>query len=63
MEKDDFKRILTGAVAGREKDTEKILELYMPLIDKLSYVEGRLDEDLKQCLMLHIIMNIGKFSL
>ena len=63
MEKNDFKRILTGAAAGREKDTEKILEMYMPLIDKLSYVEGRLDEDLKQCLMLHIIMNIGKFSL
>lgn len=63
MSKEDFRSILTGAVSGNHEDLEKILELYMPLIDKNSYVNGRLDEDLKQYLMIHIALQIGKFPI
>lgn len=63
MSKEKFHNVLTGAVAGRHKDVEQILELYMPLIDKHSYVNGRLDEDLKQYLMIHIALQIGKFPI
>lgn len=35
----------------------------MPLVNRLSYVDGRLDEDLRQCLLLHFAENIGKFPL
>lgn len=63
MSKEEFRSILTGAVSGCHEDLEKILELYMPLIEKNSYVNGRLDEDLKQYLMIHIALQIGKFPI
>lgn len=61
MSKEEFHSVLTGAVMGCHEDLEQILELYMPLIDKYSYVNGKLDEDLKQYLMIHIALQIGKF--
>ena len=63
MSKEEFHNVLTGAVADCHEDVEQILELYMPLIDKHSYVNGRLDEDLKQYLMIHIALQIGKFPI
>ena len=63
MNKGEFRSILIGAVSGNHEDLEKILELYMPLIDKHSYVNGRVDEDLKQYLMIHIALQIGKFPI
>lgn len=63
MNKEEFRSILTGAMAGCYEDLEKILELYMPLIEKNSYINGNLDEDLKQYLMIHIALQIGKFPL
>ncbi len=63
MSKEKFHNVLTGAVAGCHEDLEQILELYMPLIDRHSYMNGRLDEDLKQYLMIHIALQIGKFPI
>lgn len=63
MSKEEFHNVLTRAMAGCHEDLEQILELYMPLIHKHSYVNGRLDEDLKQYLMLHIALQIGKFPI
>ena len=63
MNKGEFCSILTGAVSGNHEDLEKILELYMPLIEKNSYLNGNIDEDLKQYLMIHIVLQIGKFPL
>lgn len=63
MSKEDFRSILTGAIAGCHEDLEKILELYMPLIEKNSYLNGTMDEDLKQYLMIHTALQIGKFPL
>ncbi len=61
LTKEEFYSVLTGAMTGCHEDLEQILELYMPLIDKYSYVNGKLDEDLKQYLMIHIALQIGKF--
>lgn len=63
MNKEAFRSILTGAVSGNNEDLEKILQLYMPLIEKNSYLNGNLDEDLKQYLMIHIALQIRKFPL
>ena len=63
MNKGEFRSILIGAVSGNHEDLEKILELYMPLIEKNSYLNGNIDEDLKQYLMIHIVLQIGKFPL
>lgn len=62
MTKEEFKKVLTGAVAGNHSDLEVILQLYMPLIDNNSYLHGQLDEDLKQYILMHIAINISKFS-
>ena len=62
MTKEEFRKVLTGAAAGTHSDLEVILQLYMPLIDSNSYLLGQLDEDLKQYLLMHIAINISKFS-
>ena len=56
MIKKQFSDVLQGAV-------EEILKLYMPLIDRYSYLNGKLDEDMKQYIMIHIALNISKFPL
>jgi hypothetical protein len=63
LSNEEFRVMLEGAVAGRHKDLETLLELYMPLINHYSMLNGKLDEDLRQYLMIHIALNISKFIL
>lgn len=63
MKPDLFRETLLSAMAGSHDSLEKILELYMPLINHHSYIDGKFDEDLRQYIMLHIALNISKFSL
>lgn len=63
MTQEKFCRILQGAVAGSHEDLEEILRLYMPMINKYSYLDGQLDEDLRQYIMIHIALNISKFPI
>ena len=58
-----FQRVLEGAIAGKHGDLEALLQLYMPLINHYSMLNGKLDEDLRQYLMIHIALNISKFVL
>jgi hypothetical protein len=39
------------------------LDLYAPLIDRNSIVDGQLDEDLRQYILIHIAQNISKFPI
>ena len=48
MRKAEFQEILAKAVAGSSDALEKILNMYMPLIEKHSIIDGKLDEDCKQ---------------
>ena len=63
MTQEEFRRILQGSVAGSHEDLEEILRLYMPMINKYSYLNGQLDEDLRQYIMIHIALNISKFPI
>ena len=63
MRIDEFRQILERAVAGNHEALEKILNLYMPLINHNSVINGVLDEDCKQYILIHIALNIGKFIL
>ena len=63
MTKDEFRRVLEEAVHGNHDALELILRLYAPLINKHSMVNGELDEDLRQYIMIHIALNISKFPL
>lgn len=63
MDQTKFKEILEGAIHGNQSDIEKILRLYRRLIDGNSYLNGKLDEDLRQYITMHIIKNISKFKI
>ena len=39
-----------------------LIELYMPLINKYSKLDGKINEDLKQVIILKIITNLNKFK-
>ena len=62
MKPEKFREILKAATAGSHEALEHIFELYRPLIDKHSRVNGKFDEDLRQEILIHIALNISKFT-
>ena len=63
MESEEFKTILSKAILGDKESAEVLLKFYEPMITRFSYINGKVDQDLKQYLMLHIVNNIAKFDL
>lgn len=63
MKPEEFKNILEEAILGNSAAIERILEIYKPLINGSSYIKGKLDEDLQQYILMHIIKNISKFKI
>lgn len=63
MIKDKFRATLMKAVAGDAEALTDIVELYMPLINYYSYVDSKLDEDLRQAILLHLLEKISKFQI
>ena len=63
MTPDEFHRILKEAVGGSHEALEILMHLYEPLIRKHSMIDGELDEDLRQYIMIHIALNISKFQI
>lgn len=63
MKSEDFRTVLTAAIAGNHDALEIILQLYAPLIDRNSMIDGQLDEDLRQYILIHIAQNISKFPI
>lgn len=59
----NFDEILFEATNGNKKAIEQIIKLYKPLILKYSYISGKVDEDLKQTIILKIIKSLPKFIL
>lgn len=59
----ELKDLIVKAQAGDNEAMTDILELYMPLINKHSFINGRLDEDLRQNILLEIVKSIKKFVL
>lgn len=62
LSNNEFREILVRAQAGDNEAMTDILELYMPLINKHSFVNGKLDEDLRQNILLQIVKSIKNFS-
>ncbi len=62
MNKDDFQKILEQAISGNQSALETILKLYMPLIDKNSIINGILDEDCRQWILIQVYCAIQKFK-
>lgn len=61
LSNNEFREILVRAQAGDNEAMTDILEMYMPLINKHSFVNGKLDEDLRQNILLQIVKSIKKF--
>ena len=62
MTNEQFRELLIKAQAGDNEAMTDILEKYMPLINKHSYVNGRLDEDLRQNILLEIVKSIKNIA-
>ena len=62
MTNEQFRELLIKAQAGDNEAMTDILEMYMPLINKHSYVNGRLDEDLRQNILLEIVKIIKNIA-
>ena len=62
MESRKFSKVLRDASIGDPDSVEAVLSRYMPLFTKQSIVDGALDEDLRQYIMMRVIMQIPKFD-
>ena len=62
MTNEQFREVLIKAQAGDNEAMTDILEMYMPLINKHSYVNGRLDEDLRQNILLEIVKSMKNIA-
>lgn len=62
MTNEQFRELLIKAQVGDNEAMTDILEMYMPLINKHSYVNGRLDEDLRQNILLEIVKSIKNIA-
>ena len=56
-----FSDVLARAVAGDHEAIELILEMYAPLIEHHSRINGVVDEDCRQYIMLRVAISISKF--
>lgn len=63
MDNGNFKEILERAINGNNEAIEKIFELYEPIINKFSVLDGKLDEDLRQYILFRIFCAIKKYRI
>ncbi len=61
MKAEQFRAMLLEAIEGNHEALERLFVLYEPLINKHSRINGVLDEDLRQYILIHIALNISKF--
>ena len=59
----EFRDTLERALSGDRTELETILLLYMPLINRYSRIDGELDEDLRQYILLHVVTKLGEFKI
>lgn len=62
LESRRFSDVLRAAVNGTPDAVEAVLSRYLPLINNSSMIDGALDEDLRQYILMRIIMLIPKFD-
>ena len=63
MSNEDFYTILSSAISGSIESLADLVELYMPLINNYSVVDGKIDEDLRQSILLELVRSIPRFKI
>jgi hypothetical protein len=58
-----FSDLLLRAITGDMAAVEEILEMYAPLIDHHSRINGYIDEDCRQYILMRVVAGISKFSI
>ena len=58
MTSKEFKGLLSRAISGDNDALADIAVLYMPLINRYSHIDGKLDEDLRQNILLELVRSI-----
>lgn len=58
---DSFRSVLEKAISGSQDALEEIFRLYEPMLRKYSTLDGQIDEDLRQYIMIYIAKYISKF--
>ena len=59
----EFRDVLSKATQGDKTANEQLLILYKPMIDNASKVNKKLDEDLRQEILLKLFQAIPKFKI
>ncbi len=62
MTSKEFETMLQLAVNGDNDAIMGIIELYEPLINNNSIIDGKFDEDLRQFILLRLVRKICKFK-
>ena len=59
----EFRNTLIAAIRGDMDALADIVELYIPLITRYSCVDGKLEEDLRQEILLELCKSIRRFRI
>lgn len=62
-ENNSFEKILRNAINGDTDAMSEIIKMYMPLINKHSIQNRKMDEDLRQYIIIHIVKSIPKYKI
>ena len=58
----DFPILLRKAQEGSLEATEYLLMMYMPMIEKYARLDGAMDEDMRQHLIVCFLLALRKFQ-
>ena len=58
-----FEKVLRNAISGDTDAMSEIIKMYMPLINKHSIQNRKMDEDLRQYIIIHIVKSIPKYKI
>ena len=62
MESRKLSEVLRAAVAEEPDAMEAIIAKYMPLVNRHSTIGGKLDEDMRQYILMRVVMQIPRFD-
>lgn len=60
---EQFRMILEKAISGDSRAFEAIIDLYEPMLIRYASVDGHVDQDLRQSILIKIALNISKFKM
>ena len=63
MKNNDLAEAIKGALAGDTDAIVKVIHYYRPLIYRHSYINGIMDEDLKQFILMRFLKKLPKFTI